>query len=100
MSSESNGAQDPAPAAAAATGNVVTSSAMQLFAPDPNAAGESVSFSCIFYSSNVPPNKFRTGETDLTPLSSLAAPAFASITVLRILRFHRLSYELILFPTS
>ncbi len=48
-SSESNGAQDPpippavVASTAAITGNVVTSSAMQLFAPDPNAAGENVS---------------------------------------------------------
>jgi len=50
MSSESNGAQDPAPAmVAATTGSVVTSSAMQLFAPDPNAVGENVSFSYPFY---------------------------------------------------
>jgi hypothetical protein len=45
MSGEINGAQDPAipPAAEAAAGGKVTSSAMQFFAPDPNAGGESVS---------------------------------------------------------
>jgi len=42
MSSESNGAQDPdVPPAAEATAGKVTSSAMQFFAPDPNAGGES-----------------------------------------------------------
>jgi hypothetical protein len=47
MNSESNGAQDPAvPPAAEATAGKVTSSAMQLFAPDPNAGGESVSPRC------------------------------------------------------
>lgn len=44
--STSNGAQDPAAPAmskVASSGNVVKGSAMELFAPDPNAAGESVS---------------------------------------------------------
>lgn len=50
--STSNGAQDPAAPAmfkVASSGNVVKGSAMELFAPDPNAAGESVSLVIYYY---------------------------------------------------
>lgn len=44
MSTSNGGAQDPAVPI-----NVVKGSAMELFAPDPNAAGESVSFVLQIY---------------------------------------------------
>ena len=45
MSTSNGGAQDPA--VPASSGNVVKGSAMELFAPDPNAVGESVSLFAI-----------------------------------------------------
>jgi hypothetical protein len=46
MSTSNGGAQDPA-IPVASSGNVVKGSAMELFAPDPNAVGESVSLFAI-----------------------------------------------------
>ena len=50
MSTSNGGAQDPAVpvmSKVASSGNVVKGSAMELFAPDPNAVGESVSLFAI-----------------------------------------------------